>query len=70
MNCKKCNIELIEGIMEINPNIPRDDETIYKCSNCDTIIENHFGVIKDFSKNNPGKNFKIIAKLIKPVEVK
>jgi hypothetical protein len=70
MNCTKCNIELIKGVMDINPNIPRDDRTIIKCPNCDTVIENYFMVVKDFSKNNPGKTFKIIAKLVNPTEAK
>jgi RNase P subunit RPR2 len=71
MICKKCNKELIEGIIEFDPTKPKyikDDKTIIKCPNCDTIIENYLMVIKDFSKNNLGKTFKVIMKLTNPME--
>lgn len=70
MNCKNCNKELIEGLMELDPTIARDSKTIIKCTNCNTIIENYFMVIKDFSKNNPKKNFKVIVKLVNLMEAK
>lgn len=71
MNCEKCNKEIIEGIVEINPNIPKQEGgLIYKCPNCDTVIEKCFKAANDFSKNNPGKNFKIIMNVTNPVEAK
>ena len=71
MNCVKCNKELSEGIVEINPFIPKEEGgLIYKCPNCDAVIEECFKASSDFSKNNPGKNFKIIAKIVNPMENK